>query len=350
MNLNKENTFTEQNRFLVYSDQLNATRNQILDTAEEMVSRSAIQTFEDEGETIAATDASYLASLTVDGKSVQDGTPMSANPVPIEVVGPDSDSHFGIQIGEMLYPIDLQGNVLASLPNGTKDVLTVDSVGHCVLEKHTNVWNMRDYVASTYWYKSGSATNGYYIPIARFTPTAKTQQKENSYCNIATGVSSSQVYFQTTNSTFIDTSFNFNLDATVVGATLADFKLWLADNDLFIVAELATPQTIDLGYITMPTIPDGAEISITAQVTPTIAAKWWTKNQSDVAAAFGAVSSDLATLQGEISALDVRVTALENSNAKSLVLEKPETVKEVEETESQPEESDEQEETNLDAE
>ena len=93
--------------------------------------------------------------------------------------------------------------------------------------------------------------------------------------------------------------------------------------------ELAAPQTIDLGYIDMPAIPNGTTISITAQVTPTIAAKWWTKNQSDVAAAFSAVSSNLATLQGEISALDVRVTVLESENAKTLVLEKPETSKEV---------------------
>ena len=103
---------------------------------------------------------------------------------------------------------------------------------------------------------------------------------------------------------------------------------------------LSQSQTVDLGYIDMPAIPDGATISITAQVTPTIAAKWWTKNQSDVAAAFDAVSSNLA-------ALDARVAALESANAKTLVLEKPDTVKETAEALEEIEEQEEQEEMPL---
>lgn len=394
MILNKENTFTEQNRFLVYSDQLNATRKQILDTAEEMISRSAIQTFEDEGETITATDASYLASLTVDGKAVQDGTPTPEAPVPIGVVEPTnllpyyeqgsiksdgtnqpdtntwhtkrlrtphievnegatytvdgtcslgtiqygfffyasngssdaclsfeafstnttttipsgakylriavkitgdpvitpSDMNnaqlvrgtfvtpyvpydcIGLNVGDAVTPINVNSNVLASLPDGTKDVLTVDSAGHCEIEKYTG------YIASY----DGESVGDNYISTTG---------------ELSTGAS---VYY-----------------------------------------ELATPQIIDLGYISIPAVPDGATISITAQVTPTIAAKWWTKNQSDVAAAFSAVSSDIAALQGEISALDVRVTTLENANAKSPVLEKTEIEKELA---NEPEEADEQEE------
>lgn len=38
--------------------------------------------------------------------------------------------------------------------------------------------------------------------------------------------------------------------------------------------ELATPQTIDLGTIDMPSVPLDAQISVTAAVTPTITAEW----------------------------------------------------------------------------
>ena len=40
----------------------------------------------------------------------------------------------GLVIGDDVTPIDLQGNVLASLPDGTHDRLLVDSAGHCVIE------------------------------------------------------------------------------------------------------------------------------------------------------------------------------------------------------------------------
>ena len=330
MILNKENTFTEQNRFLVYSDQLNATRKQILDETEEMISRAAIQTFEDEGETVTATDASYLASLIVDGKAVQDGTPTPSNPIPIQVVGLNSDNEFGIQIGETLYPIDLQGNVLASLPDGTKDILTVDAGGHVVLTKniaqHTcdgsENWGVHASIASWFFvdwlvpdmdYSKGNSGIASLSNTYAFIP----------YADVGS-IADNQFSFG-----IVAVNGNKRIVVKETSVTTKDaFKTWLASNNLTFMYPLTTPQTIDLGYISMPAIPDGSTISITAQVTPTIAAKWWTKNQSGGAAAFGAVSSDLAALQDEISALDVRVTALESANAKTLVLGKPETVKE----------------------
>lgn len=323
MVLNKENTFTEQNRFIVYSDQLNVTRKKILDTAQEMISRSAIQSFEDEGESITATDASYLASLTIDGKAVQNGTPSPSNPKPIEVVGLDASDDFGIQVGETLYPINLQGNALVSLPDGTKDVLTVDSAGHMVLEKRTN----RKVFDGTETWTAFAFAHG-----SGFYSTEISDMIGTSAAMVNKAICSAFTITSSNNDTY-DGNMYFdgnklpcciNSNYTV----LDSFKAWLAANPVYLYYA-CTVQTVDLGYISMPPIPDGAEISITAQVTPTIAAKWWTRNQSDVAAAFGAVSSDLAALQGAISALDARVTALEGSNAKSLVLEKFGTSKEV---------------------
>lgn len=322
MAINKENAFTEQNRFIVYSDQLNTTKKQILDTAREMISRSAIQAFEDEGETITATDASYLASLTIDGKAVQDGTPTPTNPVPIEVVGLNDDSEFGIQIGETLYPINLQGNALVSLPDGTKDVLTVDSVGHVVLEKRTN---RKVFDGSETWTAFAFAHgSGFYSTEINDMIGTSAAMVDKAICSAFTITSSNNDTYD--GNMYFDSNklpCCINSHYTVLNS----FKAWLAANPVYLYYA-CTLQTVDLGYISMPPIPNGAEISITAQVTPTIAAKWWTKNQSDVAKAFGAVSSDLAALQGAISALDARVTALEGSNTKSPVLEKHGTSKE----------------------
>lgn len=132
----------------------------------------------------------------------------------------------GLEIGSTVTPIDLQGNVLASLPDGTRDVLTVDSVGHCVLTKtvsHIASYNGES-VGSVYVSTTGQLTTG------------------------------AEVYYKT-----------------------------------------SSTSTIDLGYIDMPAIPDGAEISITAQVTPTISASWWARGAAAVAEALKAVRDILIT-------------------------------------------------------
>lgn len=460
MILNKENTFTEQNRFLVYSDQLNATRKQILDTAEEMISRSAIQTFEDEGESVTATDASYLASLTVDGKAVQDGTPTPDAPVSVQVVqgvnlltgntesntinasgnfyptttldlpagtytfsfetdvasgawqflyradttsswtnagtkqfSSDKSVTFeastpiyqayafsnqagtfekmqlesgnvkhdyaphgsiGLKVGSTITPIDLQGNVLASLPDGTKDVLTVDSVGHVVMEKRTKTVKWSEVLSALGLSTSSFGISGtrFYMGVSNVFSTSNISN-DSSYLlsNCFAATSRNQITSSNNACAYAVSGIGYVNVVNSSWSSAAAANSWFDSNkDSITFVGPTTPTTIDLGYIDLPAIPDGSQISITAQVTPTIAAKWWTKNQSDVAAAFSAVSSDLATLQGEISALDARVTALESASAKSLVIEKLETEKQVEETEPQPEESDYQEEMNLDEE
>lgn len=147
---------------------------------------------------------------------------------------------------------DLDGHVLRSLPDGTKDSATWTADGVALTQK-LGIWNMRDYASSNSWIKSGGATNGYYFPCS--TLGAKTAQYGNILCNCATAVGTASEYFTTTNSTYCDTFMNFNLDASIVGSTLADFKTWLASHDLYVVAELATPTTATLPSITMPTAP-----------------------------------------------------------------------------------------------
>lgn len=218
---------------------------------------------------IERTDHYSLVNAILYGESVQDGTPTPDNPIDIQVVEP-IDGTFGISINGTLIPIDLQGNVLASLPDGTKDVLTVDSVGHVVLEKRTHVWNMRDYSNSA-WSKSGSATNGFYISRTSLNPVARTNQFSNHYSSITTPVTSTSAYFSTTNSSYIDGSFNFNLDAAVVGSTVTDFKTWLSSHDVFVCAKLDTEQTIDLGTIDisqLQNIPTEIPISFVSTLTP----------------------------------------------------------------------------------
>lgn len=119
------------------------------------------------GEEVTTGTSTALAELTVYGKSVQDGTPTPDNPVPVQVVGGRNLNQtvsmtteagawngntkvidniqleasttatpytpygcIGLQIGDEITPIDLQGH---TLPEG--DILNIDSVGQVTLEQ-----------------------------------------------------------------------------------------------------------------------------------------------------------------------------------------------------------------------
>lgn len=238
------------------------------------------------GESVTAADASYLASLTVDGKAVQDGTPTPSAPVEIEVVEPNASDEFGIKINNTLYPIDLQGNVLASLPDGTKDVLTVDSVGHVVLKKRVGVVDLD---AQTWSWQAAwlSWYTGYLDLNARATTSGP--EKPSIFADCFVSGSQNQL----TTSTVTDTNLiGHSKDLTSPRLISKNGSTEETPTGL-LYYPFATPQTIDLGYISMPAIPDGSTISITAQVTPTITASWWARGAAAIAEALKSLRDGL---------------------------------------------------------
>lgn len=355
------------------------------------------------GESITAADASYFASLTVDGKAVQDGTPTPSNPVDVEVVAPinlavleqgsvnvsdgsnlssntrvrtnyipiepnvnyitstngwdirngviyDKDKHFlasgeypsistgsfkttnsnarylrliyshsntsetcapsdywyqfekgasttpytpygsiGLKVGSTITSINLNGNVLASLPDGTKDVLTIDSMGHCVLEKRVG--------RAVYSGASGESwtqlqSDKQYIHI----DNAANGTNGDGKCTHAVLNPATNAVGQ-----YSISGGNFIINTGMT--SVANFLPLITSNNLSVVYKLATPQTIDLGYIDMPAIPDGSTISITAQVTPTITAAWWARGAAAIGEALKAVHARLQAIEAAIAEL-----------------------------------------------
>lgn len=202
----------------------------------------------------------------------------------------------GLNINDTITPIDLQGNVLASLPDGTKDVLTVDSVGHCVLEKRVGVVNL----GNESWARD--TTGAFYAlePLKKYGSLV-------IMCSV----------YQTLPSSFSFSNYSSYPDGVIAGnewsinqyfyvkdtryTTAADLKAALSG--VLVYFALKTPQTIDLGYIDMPAIPDGATISITAQVTPTITAAWWARGAAAIGEALKAVRARLQAIEAAIAEL-----------------------------------------------
>lgn len=214
------------------------------------------------GRSVTAGVSSSLKSLTVHGESIQNGTPTPDNPVPVQVVEAPTSGQFGILIGDTVTPIDLQGNVLASLPDGTHDRLLVDSAGHVVID-NTVGYTRLDGTAN--WEAVSSGVNQQ--RLTNF-PNAANANNTNLLCTHA-------VRRSNTTETGSITIYNNIVYINLGFATAEELKAYLTDNPVYIVYKLVTPQTIDLGYIDMPTIDSGDTISVSAAITPVIDVAWW---------------------------------------------------------------------------
>ena len=169
---------------------------------------------------------------------------------------------------DSLTEIPLAGHVLASLPDGTKDILTVDASGHVTIAKRTGRITLdgTNKTATRVW--QGSTT-----PLAgsdnvdsvvaaggdllsdRFIKTTPTTiwnggAAYNGYCALNSD-SADRLRFRLS-----DSSIN----------TVALTNTWLQSNNSTFVYPLATSSTVDLGYITMPELADGCTVEILASL------------------------------------------------------------------------------------
>lgn len=213
------------------------------------------------GERVTVGDASSLKGLTVDGRSFQDGIPTPDAPVPVQVV----EGPLSLVIGDASVAINLQGNTLASLPDDTRDELHIDSTGHCVLTKRVG-----KYVITGQENGSNTQSGNYYRFYSNVignmqAPRQVTQGDTNGYCThsryaVDYGGQYAHAYVVQTKCFLV-----FSTSAT----PLSEF----VNAELYY--PLATPQTIELGYITPPAIPSGSVVTISASLTPTFHLEWW---------------------------------------------------------------------------
>lgn len=170
-----------------------------------------------------------------------------------------------LQTGGTITPIDLQGNVLASLPDGTKDVLTVDSAGAVTLEKRVGVVDL----GTLTWDYSTTYTTPIFATL--ISSLGVPPNNINMLCSHYRAVSS----FWNRTIVYDGCVASGGSKLNVSNANYTDTAAFkTAMSGVLLYYELATPQTIDLGTIDMPSVPLDAQISVTAAVTPTITAEW----------------------------------------------------------------------------
>ena len=194
--------------------------------------------------------------------------------------------------------IDLKGEELCSLPDGTHDVLTIDASGHAVIEKRVDsltkaIADMGDSQDYPGWRNSGiSEIIGSGINSNIGHSTALSNIKDSGI-----------VYGANTQ----DGDLLF-LTRAYYGLTSDEWKAQYPNLLVTVYAKRAEPRTVDLGYIDLPTtFPNGA-VRVVAEIQPVIDGSWWTAAGYEAGKAYGE-----GNRSADLAALTERVTTAESS-------------------------------------
>ena len=186
--------------------------------------------------------------------------------------------------------LDMQGNELYALDSTYKDELRIDSAGHAVIEKRVG---KQVFDGSENWLNVSTDTSAWNYLV--FHPDelldsykGTTSAYELLKSNLAYGAA--VVSTQSGNQGKMWT--RFNQLHIVPSATWAgdgtDKTAWntfLASNPMTFLYPLDPSywNTIDLGYIDLPTVADGSTVHVEAEIQPVIGGSWWTQAGSQVA-------------------------------------------------------------------
>ena len=164
--------------------------------------------------------------------------------------------------------IDLQGNELCSLPNGTKDevnitngeALLIKRIGKVVLDGSEN-WTLYSNKTHTFSLRMGQTIDKHDIAYcSHFTEISPDK------FDVATGI-----YSAYTNAIIIS-----YLDCN----TVDEFKTWLSTHNVEVLYELAEPETINLGTVEMPHTYEGIS-NITNSADTEMVVKYYKKFEFD---------------------------------------------------------------------
>lgn len=149
---------------------------------------------------------------------------------------------------DTVMPIPIDGHALRSLPDGTRDEVTVDERGHAVLVQRVGSVTLDGSIAPT----GATAASAYFnISTLGILPPVLTTRGSMGYCNryevnsnfIASAPVDMRVVINAT--AFSATPRITFYDSTHVGS----FATWLTLNPVTVLYQLATPVTHDLGYV-----------------------------------------------------------------------------------------------------
>lgn len=200
--------------------------------------------------------------------------------------------------------IDLNGYKVCSVPDGTEDIITVDSEGNVTLTKNT-LYSVFDGSENWVKYSTWDANGQYCYYLYRLDTIWANAGVVCVLSDQLAGVGRNA--FTTTNPINAITLSGGGYETTVrvPQATLAEWKAYLAEHPLTVIAHAKEPQTISLGKIDLPSLPSPSfSMHVEALVTPTLDAEWFTE---DIGRAVETVSARIAALEADVTELQGQV-------------------------------------------
>lgn len=200
--------------------------------------------------------------------------------------------------------IPLQGNSVCATPS-FGDLLEVDSEGNATLTKNMGSYTITGDETVT----NGTVLGNYRRGVLRVLDGEKASKTdlEQGGAGAKSGLCTNAEYLvgYSVNSVHVYTHVN-SIYLFAVAASDAD--LLSAYTGATIYYPLATPQTISLGKIDLPSLPSPSFYAhVDASVTPTLDAEWWTQGGEEV----GSVYQRASALEQNAEGLSVRMMGLE---------------------------------------
>ena len=213
--------------------------------------------------------------------------------------------YIGLQTGDTVTPIDMQGQTLAGLPDGTRDVLRVDSVGRVWIEKHVGRYTVTGSEVLKYVADVGT----YYravIELATSAASPITAATEGTYTPICSKAPYSLGWNSDILHTYVGKSANSKVTSLVMFAAVNSAEEVLA---AYTGAEyyykLATPTTIELGTITLPELTQTCELAIYASLDP----EWAIQYEQDPNAVITSLQASIAPVEGSTASTNYAVNS-----------------------------------------
>lgn len=171
--------------------------------------------------------------------------------------------------------VPLNGHELRSLPDGTRDELTVDMDGHVTMTQRVGSIDF-DGSSDETWTVENGGTRTTSIAITNLKMQASNYDKANIYSNRFVGITPTESWVGTlvgASGNISNRRIHFSDGTKAMDATA--WRTWLTTNPTTVLFPYETPQTINLGTIDMPQVKNGDTIEVIAATTPSIDATWW---------------------------------------------------------------------------
>lgn len=221
-------------------------------------------------------------------------------------------------------PVDLQGHQLRSLPDGTRDELSVDSAGNVTLTQRVGSVTFDGSSDETWTANTSRGNNIFYTPVPdRLGATLVQSNRFEQIASIGsiTGTEG-KIY---TNHTVANQVFNFSLPSSVTSVAL--LRTWLAANPTEVIYPLASPVSVDLGTIAMPQVSDGSTVWLSASMAVEATYTAWMPNSEALRSSISQTADGvLATISQSYATKDEVATLVRAYGDGVLVCKRGQTI------------------------